>query len=117
MGKTIEEMLADGVHPTEIHRMVEAEVQKQKEKDAAARKALEEQRKKDAAEAKRKAMIEESKRAAAEATLMYLCTAGAIDLGMVEEQMPMVMECLDDLATHLIADRKMLDLVKRVFGD
>lgn len=117
MGKTIEEMLADGVHPTEIHRMIEAEVQKKKEREAAARREKEEQRQKDAAEAKRKAMIEESKRAAAEATLMYLCAVGAIDLEMVEEHIPMVMECLDDLADHLIADRKMLDLVKRVFGD
>lgn len=114
MGKTIEQMLADGVSPAEIHKMVDTELQKKREKDAAARKKeLEARAAKEKAERKAK-NIEVAKEIAAETLVAYLIEADAITKEDAADMRAIIKQSLVELADDLKRDQAMIKFLKKM---
>ena len=108
MGKTIEQMLADGVSPAEIHKMVDTELQKKKDAEAAAKKK--------AAEAKvAEAKMNKSKQLAAIAVVDYLVNAEAITIEESVELCRIVERALAEIAEDIKNTRKMNDFRKSIW--
>lgn len=109
MGKTIAEMLADGVSAAEIHKMVDTELQKKKDAEAAAKKK--------AAETKAaREKMNKAKQLAAIAVVDYLVYAEAITIEDSVVLCRIVEKTLADMAEDMKSAKKMNDLIERIFS-